>query len=240
MAGTDFFDEDLQNREAVRRGGAVGVDDKPASSSGVARPVSDLNLTRMARHREEVEEQVATSAQELDRLRMRQEELERERRELEELRKKQEDYERGRREIMDRLNKSLIMMEKEQVKAERMVDLLVNTRGEFKGMLTEIEAINEEDWPDDAVRDELTKSLVVLDECRMQYNKSVARIEAVMADDSKGSNESSSMLPAGGASKSELSFSYWLKAGLALSLPLILFLLVAGAVALALFLRNGA
>ncbi len=236
MAGTDFYDEDLQNREAVRRGGAADADEQPAA--GVQRPVGDLNLTRMARHREEVEEQVATSAQELDRLRMRQEELERERRELEDLRKKQEDYERGRREIMDRLNKSLIMMEKEQIKAERMVDLLQNTRSEFKGMLTEIESISEEDWPDDAVRDELTKSLVILDECRMQYNKSVARIEAVMADDRKGGGEDSSMLPAGAGSKNEQPFSYWLKAGLALSLPLMIFLLIAAGVAFALFSRG--
>ncbi len=48
-------------------------------------------------------------------------------------------------------------------------------------------------------------------------------------------------LPAGAArAKKELSFSYWLKAGLALSLPLILFLLIVAGVALTLFLRDGA
>lgn len=225
MAGTDFFDEDLQNREAAR-----GRDHfHPGVPSGVEsqlrRPVSDLNLTRMGRHREELDQQVATSAQELEHLRKRQEELERERRALEDLRKKQDEYETGRREITDRLHQSLIMMEKEQLKAEQLVEVLNSTRTQFQGMLGEIGAINEEDWPEEEVRDELTKSIVLLDECRRQYNKSIARIETIMAEERPPPGQGRALFPPEGG-RSAMSFAGWLRAGFAFCLPLVITLVL--------------
>lgn len=224
MTGTDFFDEDLQNREAARARGMP----REESAPDLRRPVSDLNLTRLARHREDVESQVANSAQELDRLRMRQEELERERRELETLRKKQEDYERGSKEILNRLTQSLASMEKEQLKAERMVDLLQETRRSFKAMQAEIEGITEDAWPDEAVADELGNALVLIDESRMQFNKALARIDAVVAEDQPGGTPRPWLPGVPGSDSPALpGFRYWLKAGLAVSLPLVLVIVAA-------------
>ena len=62
---TDFFDDDLvKKRDAeigVKNikfgpGGAPAKAEPGASSDLPARPVSDINLTRMARHKEQVEE----------------------------------------------------------------------------------------------------------------------------------------------------------------------------------------
>jgi predicted ribosome quality control (RQC) complex YloA/Tae2 family protein len=233
MAGTDFFDEDLQNREAARGRDNLTGSLQLGAAGQLKRPVSDLNLTRMGRHRDEIDHQVATSAQELEHLRKRQEELERERRTLEELRKKQDEYERGRREISDRLNQSLIMMEKEQLKAEQLVEVLNSTRTEFKGMLNEISAISEDDWEDGEIRDELTKSIVLLDECRRQYNKSIARVDAMMAAERPDKGEAGVIYP-GESSQGKMSFRTWLQAGFAFSLPLVVTLiLLAGMVLLA-------
>lgn len=238
MGGTDFFDEDLQNREATRRKAVASDGGLGEGSSELRRPVSDLNLTRLARHRDEVESQVAASAQELDRLRMRQEELERERRELEALRKKQEDYERGRKEILNRLQQSLISMEKEQLKSERMVELLQETRRSFKSMVAEIEGIREDRWSDDSVADELGQALVVVEECRMQYNKALARIDTVTAESGPG-ERTGPWLPAGdGSDPVWPGFRYWLKAGLALSLPLLVVILALAAAGLVWALRS--
>jgi chromosome segregation ATPase len=225
MGGTDFFDEDLQNREATRRKVVAAEGGLGEGTTDLRRPVSDLNLTRLARHREGVETQVAASAQELDRLRMRQEELERERRELEALRKKQEDYERGRKEILNRLRQSLNSMEKEQLKTEQKLELLQQTRRSFQGMVAEIEVIREEEWPEDGVADELSKALVVVEECRMQYNKALARLETVMGENGVG-DRAVPWLPGGEAGESVWpGFPYWLKVGLALSLPLLVVLI---------------
>ena len=205
MPGTDFYDEDLQNREASRR--RPPADDM---AQGINRPVSDLNLTRMARHKDDIEHQVANSAQELDRLRMRQEEVERERRELEALRKKQDSYERGRQEVGDRLNQSLIMMEKEQVKVQRIVESLNTTRELFTGQLTAIEAIDPESWPDEMVREELGRALAIIDQARMEYNLGMTKVESMLADNDRGpSLEPGLTLGAGGEAIFGATFGFW-------------------------------
>ena len=225
MPGTDFFDEDLENREASRR--------RPPPEDvahEINRPVSDLNLTRMARHKDDIEHQVANSAQELDRLRMRQEEVERERRELEVLRKKQDRYERGRQEVGDRLNQSLIMMEKEQVRGQRMLECLNTTRDVFKGQVVAIEAIDPESWTDDMVREELGKALAIIDQARMEYNLGMSKVESMLSDCGRGSSlDPGHTLNADGVIQSDASFGFWFKAGLAFCLPLIITVLALGA-----------
>ena len=188
------------------------------------RPVSDLNLTRLARHREDLDNQVADSVQELDRLRTRQEEIERKRRELEEQRGKQDNYESSKRELMDRLNQSLIMMEKEEIKSDRLLEMLRSSRVEFKAMLNEIEGLNEDGWSDGDIREELNRALVILDEARIQYNKTITKIETVMGD-GPGSEDAPHGLMFGrdaNPKTPEKSFGYWFLAGLAATLPLML------------------
>ena len=134
--GTDFFDDDLvREREAALKikldgesGGAPRDGHIPSSRDLPNRPVSDLTLTHLARHKQEVTDQMVDKTQELDRLRARQEELERERRTLEEMRKKQEAFDAGRRELKDRLAASLVRMEKDRLQAERLSQLLEETR----------------------------------------------------------------------------------------------------------------
>ena len=129
MANTDFFDDDLvKQRDSARRlklgpsDDSIGTVGDGASSDEVpVRPVSDFNLTRMAKHKQEVDDHVATAVHELERLRKRQEDLEREKKELEELRRKQEEYERGKREMSERLSQSLVTLEKDELQAERVV-----------------------------------------------------------------------------------------------------------------------
>ena len=64
MASTDFFDEDLvQHRDSTRSIMGQGAGEQPGATDETGdavpgRPVSDFNLTRMARHKEEVEGQV--------------------------------------------------------------------------------------------------------------------------------------------------------------------------------------
>ena len=235
--GTDFFDEDLvREREAALKikldgesGGSPRDGFIPSSRDLPNRPVSDLTLTHLARHKQEVTDQMVDKTQELDRLRARQEELERERRTLEEMRKKQESFDAGRRELKDRLAASLVRMEKDRLQAERLSQLLEETRRLFRERLDEVEALNESEWDDEHLLDELNKSLVLLDNVRSDYNKGMAKVEAVhplapgaaaaarplACEDAAGS-------PAAGSR----GFGYWLRAGLAFTLPLMALLAV--------------
>jgi len=152
----DFYDDDLvKPREEVNRI-KIGPGDDPIASPVVdrslaapERPVSDLNITLMSRHRKRVETESARAMEEIERLRQQQEALEREKRELEDARKKQLDYESGKRELLDGLNQSLVTLERNAIKTQQLAELLQGTRKRFRTMLEEISDIQEEEWPEE-------------------------------------------------------------------------------------------
>ncbi len=235
MSNRDFFDDDLHRaEEAERRGKLAGEDltrvgNEGAAAEGVpVRSVSDFTLTRMTKHKQELDQRVAGATEELEKLRQRQEDLDRQRKDLDDLRKKQDDYAHGRREMTDRLTQSLVTIEKEEIAANRLAELLSATRKRFKAMLGDLQAIDEETWSEEAFRTELNKASTLVDDIRLEYNKAVAKMDAI----------STAAPAAGGApgahpavifeegrrhdEEPPRTFSYWLKVGLAVTLPLIL------------------
>lgn len=236
--GTDFYDDDLvRERENALKikldGEGAGLPrdgNIPSSRDLPNRPVSDLTLTHLARHKQEVTEQMVDKTQELDRLRARQEELERERRTLEDMRKKQESFDVGRRELKGRLNESLVRMEKDQLRAERLSQLLEETRRAFRERLDEVSALNEEEWADDQLLDELNKALTLLENVRSDYNRAMAKIDAVQPAAAAGTPASARPLAfddaPGLAGEGGQGFGYWLRAGLAFTLPLMALLAI--------------
>lgn len=236
MGNRDFFDEDLNRVEEAERRGKLASDDvtrvgnEGAAAEGVpVKSVSDFALTRMTKHKQELDQRVAGANDELGKLRQRQEDLDRQRKDLEDIRKKQDDYTHGKREMVDRLTQSLVSIEKEEIAASRLAELLSATRKRFKAMLGDLQAIDEETWADDAFRAELNKASALVDDVRLEYNKSVAKIDAV-----------SSAAPAAGGSvhpavifeegrrhdeQPEKTFGDWIKIGLAVTLPLVIALL---------------
>lgn len=231
MANTDFIDDDLvKQRDAAKRVKLGPVDESmgtvvemQSSDEVPTRPVSDFNLTRMAKHKQDVDEQVVTAMQELERLRTRQEKLEKEKRELEEIRRKQEEYERGKREMAERFNKSLLTMEKDEIQASRLSELMGATRKRFKVLLTDIQDLHDEVWPEEQFREELNKALLVIEDARMEYNKAMAKIDTLGGNVRTGDAEHQPVIFEEGrfGSEKEKTFGYWLKVGFALSLPLI-------------------
>ena len=231
--GTDFFDDDLvREREAALKikldgesGGAKRDGHIPSSRDLPNRAVSDLTLTHLARHKQEVSEQMVDKAQELDRLRARQEELERERRLLEELRKKQDSFETGRRELKERLGESLVRLEKDQLQAERLGQLVGETRRTFRARLDEVVALDADHWTEDNLLDELNKALALLDDVRTEYNQAVAKLDAVRpAAGAAARPLAFAEEPAPAPAAAAQGFGYWLRAGLAFSLPLMAWL----------------
>ncbi len=235
MANTDFFDDDLiKQRDAAKRI-KLGPGDEPVGTVGnlpssdevPVRPVSDFNLTRMAKHRHEVEDQVVHAMQELERLRKRQEDLEREKTDLEDLRRRQDEYERGKREMVERFSQSLVSLEKDELQAERMAELLGATRKRFKTMLAELQAINEELWAEGQIREELNKASTVLEDARMEYNKSMSKLDAVSGGKKMGGEHQPVVFEEGRpVHEAEKPFGHWVKVGFAVSLPIIVVLVV--------------
>ncbi len=236
MPNRDFIDHDLYTpREEIARV-KMGPGDEPtpahadllgAESGG--RGVSELNLPLMARHKQVIDQQAAQNAQEIERLRQMQEDLEKEKRDLEDARRKQADFIKGRQEILDHLSQSLVMMERNELKAAQAAELLQNTRTRFRTMLEEITSIREDEWTDETVRERIRDAIVRVDDVRMEYNKSMARVEAVIGGDDRGGEPRHSPVifddhrP---APDPERSLGKWFVIGLVVSLPVILTLLV--------------
>jgi small-conductance mechanosensitive channel len=237
MPGTDFFDDDLvRQRNASRTPVPPRADDAVetlgqggASDDVPVRAISDLNLTRMARHKHQVTEQSTVALQELERLKKRQEELEQEKRALEDLRRKHDDFDRGKREMTDHLKRSLVGLEREEVEFGRLVEQLGATRKRFKALLSGLEEIKEESWAEEEIREQLNRSLGIIEDTRMEYNKALAKIDAIKGSEKTPSSAtpgSNAILFEERAPSEDKPFAFWIKVGLAVSLPVMITLIV--------------
>jgi soluble cytochrome b562 len=189
-------------------------------------PVTELDLTRMAKHKEQITAQVAVASQELERLRRRQEELERERRALEEMSRRQTEYEQGKSDMIDNLNQSIAWIEKQEVQAVRMSEIYAGTRQRFKEMLQSLQRIDETAWPEETIREEVNKALVLVDDVRKEYHKGLAKMEASGGADG-GRAEAPGPVPGHVPSAAgPAGFVHWLKVGVAVTLPLMLVIAV--------------
>jgi hypothetical protein len=217
MSNTDFFDDDLVKRTPAPGAGpvpgAAGAEDARASGS------RDLNLTRMSRHRDQLEAQVAQTMQEIERLRQKQEDFENDKRRLEELRRKQDEYVRGKREIQQRLNQSLLSLEREEVRATQMAELVGSTRRNFKAMLEEVERIDESAWHDDGLHEDLAKAQDLISSIRLECEKSLAKLET-FAPVSSALPETGSRGLSAPPERPLPSFGYLILAGIAMGVPL--------------------
>ena len=233
MSTTDFFDDDLVRRR--EKGAASGSDVVSRSATGrddiPARPVTDLNLTRMAKRKEELSAQASTAMNEIERLRRRQEELEREKQSLGDMVRRQDEYERGKREMIDSLEQSITIFEKHEVQAARLTELYAGTRQRFKELLQEIQTIDDGQWADEGIREELNKAVVLIDDARKEYHRSLATIEAAAGPQgAPGPSAPIILQGAGREAESRPGFAYWIKVGVALTIPLAAALIVAAIV----------
>jgi len=179
---------------------------------------------------EHLDSQMQKAQEQLLQLKRQQEQLEKQKRELEELSRRQEELENGRAEMTDKLARALVVLEREAYNAQKRLEQLRATRESFGQHLELIEAIDPKSWNPADLHKELSRALSTVDDARTEYSEQRSRLQA--ADESAGGETS---LPEVGAGPYELSggrsFSQWLQIGIALTLPLIIF----GLVALALF-----
>ena len=213
---TDFFDEDLVQEGSTQSSG-------DSRSAGTADPGAPGTL---ARHKEEVSTNVSDAASQIDRLRHRQEELEREKSTLEKLGQQQDEYETEKRDLIQKLSRSIVLAEKEESQATRIAALFAETRARFRDALSELQSISEDDWDENEFESELTKALAVVESARGVYEKALARIEASGWQQGGGKPPVDAMRDSERPQPARAGFGYWLKVGIAVSLPLIIVLIL--------------
>lgn len=214
---TDFFDDDLVSSGRPPDERAKPQADVPATLG------SDLNLGQLARQKRELDGRVAGAVREIEELRSRQGALEDQKGRLQDLARRQTAYEEGKRENIEKLDRSVILLEKERLQATRMRDLLSEMIDRFREALEEITSIDEETWSSDDFDEELARALVRVEEAGMLHQKGIARIEAAGWQRGTPAKQLAAMRnDVSGRTDKPQGFGYWLKAGLAFSLPLII------------------
>ena len=176
---------------------------------------------------EELQNQVKRAQSELMQLRERQGQIEKEKLRLEELTRKQDELEKGRNELADKLSRSIILVQREAEEAQRRLEQLTNIHDSFAEHLHNLEAIDPKSWHGRDLPKELTRALGTVDEARSAYARSHAKI-APASDPEQGYAEDGSALF---ADSGDQGFLYWLRSGLAFTLPL----LSLGSIALAIW-----
>jgi hypothetical protein len=190
----------------------------PGNSPGADNTASEINLK--VQH---VQEQL------LD-LKRQQEEVERQKKELEELSRKQREFDEGRREIVEKLTRGLVLLERQEFEVKRELEQIKVVRDSFAEHLGQTESLNPTEWSSEELPSELTKGLARVDQAKVIYSQSRARLAALRQGEEGEAEMTSSDLPPEYAPLVEKSFGAMVRDGFAYSLPLIvvlLFLLVA-------------
>jgi chromosome segregation ATPase len=188
------------------------------------RPIEQmLELNEEAMSPEHLDNQVQKAQEQLLQLKRQQEQIEKQKRELEELSRRQEELERGRGEMMDKLTRSLVVLEREAYDTQKKLEQIRATRESFGQHLELIEAIDPKSWNPTELHKELSRALSAVDDARTDFSQQRSRLHATDEAQADGSlpeaaPDVSDLLSSGGRS-----FGQWLQIGLAFTLPLIAF-----------------
>jgi DNA repair exonuclease SbcCD ATPase subunit len=166
---------------------------------------------------EQLENQVAKAQEQLLALKRQQDLIERQKRELEELSRKQAEFEDGKADIVEKLTRSLGIIERQSYETQKRYEQLNATRESFLQHLGTLEALDSRNWDKANLAKELPRALGLIDEARADYAKGRSRLNAeapVEVIREEGEPDE--------AASAEGTFLYWLKAGFAFTLPLLI------------------
>jgi cell division protein FtsB len=167
-----------------------------------------------------LESQVQKAQEQLLQLRRQADVIEKQKRELEELSRRQEELERGRAEMSDKLSRSLVILEREGYDSQKKLEQIRTTHESFTQHLQLLESIDPKSWNSADLPKELSRALSTVDDARTEFSQQRSRLEA------NGGESSEMDLPdvtAGTAGLGGKSFAQWLQIGFAVTLPLIVF-----------------
>jgi chromosome segregation ATPase len=166
---------------------------------------------------EQLADDVARTQEKLAHLRREQDVLEKQKRELEDLARRQDEFQSGREELLDKLTRGLAFLERQTADAHRRVEQLEGAIGNFRSHLSGLEVIDPTRWSQNEAGKELTRALGLLDVARNDYHQARGKLLGPEADGTDATDHINDSRRLG-----EQPFLYWLKAGFAFTLPLLL------------------
>ena len=199
---TDFFDEDLAESTASP---------EPSASA----PSGESYYERRKR---ELPEQISKAGDEIERLKQRQEALERRKQEIIDQRRRVELFEHNRKDLLEKLRRNAVMVVRESEQASRTAALCNEVGNLFSRLHQELEAFAPDSWTEEEYDARLTEALAKVDAATAEYRKAMDQVAAVnwrgaevVSDDADVPLDVSGGAPRG--------FFRWFLAGLAFSIP---------------------
>lgn len=176
-------------------------------------------LLDLEENQEDLGEEVQKTNTELEKLKRQLEDIEKQKLRLEELKRRQDELETGRNDMMDKLTRSLVTVQRETEEAHKRLEQLNSIHNSFAQHLRDIENINPKLWGANELPKELSKALSAVEDARADYSKALAKITVDVPVEAA---------PAAGTSAydqeyayvDDRGFTYWLKNGVAFTLPL--------------------
>jgi hypothetical protein len=202
---TDFVDDDL-------------LRPAPTNPAASAHPGGAYE-----RVRRRVEEDESRASDEIERIRKRSEEIERQRQALRLLRNRQLEFDRTQRELTEGLKRNIVLLKEEEQQASRAATVCHEIRLRFETLQEELDRIEPDAWKDATHEQELTQALAQLEAARAVFRKGVDRVAAIgwRPDEARQAPLRDALSEQGLAS---LRFGDWVRIGMALTLPLALLL----------------
>jgi hypothetical protein len=185
-------------------------------------PLLDLPSDEDGMSTEALENQVQKAQEALLSLKRQQDQIERQKRELEELSRRQEQLSQGRGEMVEKFTRAIVVLERETYEARKRVEMLESIHESFSAHMDAMDAINPKTWEGLDINKELNKALSAVDDARAEYMSSLPKISP--ESDSNGTDPMA--ISAGYqmdySQEAPRDFLYWLKAGFAFTLPIVI------------------
>jgi hypothetical protein len=121
--------------------------------------------------------------------------------------------------MTDKLSRSLVILEREGYDSQKKLEQIRATHESFTQHLQLLEAIEPKTWNPGDLPKELSRALSTVDDARTEFSQQRSRLEA-------GGESSELELPevtAANAALAGRSFAQWVQIGFAITLPLIIF-----------------
>lgn len=171
---------------------------------------------------EVLDRQVRDAQLRLRSLREEQEELARKRDELQQLEAKQQRFHDGRRDALERLTLAIDEFEENSREAERTAKSLANAAETFRRHKRVLSAIRPEEWPSQNLQVELDRAIELIEEADEDYEVEMRRLEGCnLQFEPLTTHRAVSSGSIFDFFRSDQPFFYWLKNGLAFSIPLL-------------------
>jgi predicted RNase H-like nuclease (RuvC/YqgF family) len=193
-------------------------------------PLLDLPSGEDGMSTEALDNQVQKAQEALLSLKRQQDQIERQKRELEELSRRQEQLNQGKTEMLEKFTRAIVVLERETYEARKRVEMLDSIHESFSAHMDAMDAINPRSWEGLDINKELSKALSAVDDARAEYMSNAPKISPENEGDVADPMAASAGYQLDYSHDGAKGFMYWLKAGFAFTLPLlilgVIFLLV--------------